>query len=365
MALRPFRPSPPRRRVMRAGAALLLAAAFVWLPSSAASAASPHRPGSQRAAAAPDEEVAFKIQDERITESSGLAVSRRHEGVVYTHNDSGGVPTIYALGTDGRVRAALTLGGAQARDWEGMAIGKDERGRPSIFVADIGDNLGGAWPYVTVYRIPEPSRLRSRTIRATAFKIKYEDGPRNAETFMINPRTNRLYIASKLFGGKVYEGPKRLRTSGFNTMREVSGAPSIATDGAFSPDGRTCVIRTYFGARLYSVDADGRPGKSLSSIGLPRQEQGESVAFTADGRSILAGSEGTNQPVYRIPLPEDALPSPSATSENAGTTSTTGSAEEGRKDAAGPRVGLFLALAIAGAVAYGLTRKRGASAGRK
>ncbi|TDC45120.1 hypothetical protein E1281_31415 [Actinomadura sp. KC345] len=350
--------------MLRAGTALLLAAAFVCLPSAAASAAPAHRTPSHQAAAAPDEEVAFRIQDERITESSGLAVSRRHQGVVYTHNDSGGVPTIYALGTDGRVRAALTLGGAQARDWEGMAIGEDGRGRPSIFVADIGDNLGGAWPYVTVYRIPEPSRLRSQTIRATAFKIKYEDGPRNAETFMINPRTNRIYIASKLFGGKVYEGPKRLRTSGFNTMREVSDAPSIATDGAFSPDGRLCVIRTYFGARLYSVDADGRPGKSLTSIGVPRQEQGESVTFTADGRSILAGSEGTDQPVYRIPLPEEALPSPSAT-KDAGTTSTTENAEEGRKDAAGPRVGLFLALAIAGAVAYGLTRKRGGPAGRK
>ncbi|NED56452.1 hypothetical protein G3I24_36905, partial [Micromonospora aurantiaca] len=67
------------------------------------------------------------------------------------------------------------------------------------FVADIGDNLGGAWPYVTVYRIPEPRQLRSQTLRATAFKMKYEDGPRNAETMMINLRTNRLYIASKLF----------------------------------------------------------------------------------------------------------------------------------------------------------------------
>src|SRR5690606_35597616 len=112
----------------------------------------------------------------------------------------------------GTVRAVLTLGGANARDWEDIAVGRDERGRPAIYVGDIGDNLGGAWPYVTVYRIPEPAVLRSQTIRATAFKIKYEDGPRNAETLMINPRTNRLYLASKLFGGKVYEAPARLRT---------------------------------------------------------------------------------------------------------------------------------------------------------
>ncbi|MEU8797813.1 hypothetical protein [Spirillospora sp. NPDC048819] len=353
------RPSPCRRAV-RAGAALGLVAAFVCLPSSTASAA-PAGP-AQRSAPGGDDRVLFKISDERITESSGLAASRRHEGVVYTHNDSGGVPAIYALGMDGRVRATLTVGGAGARDWEGIAVGKDGNGRPAIFVADIGDNLGGAWPYVTVYRIPEPARLRSRTLPATAFKIKYEDGPRNAETFMINPRTNRIYIASKLFGGKVYEGPAKLRTSGFNIMRKVRDAPSMATDGAFAPDGRTCVIRTYFGARLYSVKPDGNPGESLKSIGLPMQSQGESVTYAPDGKSILVGSEGTNEPVYQVPLPEEALPSPSATPESAETTSDS---EEGRRDASGPRMGLFLALAIAGAVGYGLIRRRGGSSGGK
>jgi len=309
------------------------------------------------AAAGKDDRVAFTIRDPRITESSGLAASARHPGVVYTHNDSGGVPKIFALGEDGRVRAVLTVGGANARDWEGMALGEDGRGRPAIFVADIGDNLGGAWPYVTVYRVTEPADLRSRTLPATAFKIKYQDGPRNAETLMINPRTNRLYIASKLFGGKIYEAPKRLRTSGFNVMRKIGDAPAIATDGAFSPDGRTCVIRTYFGARLYSVGAGGRPGKTLKSIDMPAQAQGESVTYTPDGRSLLVGSEGTNQPVYRVPLPEEALPSPEPSGPR-GNAGAAGETESGHRDATGTRVGLFLALAIAGAVGYGLMKGR-------
>ncbi|MFI0483892.1 hypothetical protein ACH34T_25010 [Actinomadura sp. 9N215] len=311
------------------------------------------------AGSARDDKVAFTISDPRVTESSGLAASRRHPGVVYTHNDSGGVPKIYALGGDGEVRAVLTLAGAGARDWEGIALGKDGRGRPAIFVADIGDNLGGAWPYVTVYRIREPSRLRSQTIQATAFKIKYQDGPRNAETFMINPRTNRLYIASKLFGGKVYEAPAKLRTSGTNTMQKVADAPAMATDGAFSPDGRTCVIRSYFGARLYSVGPDGRPGKTLKSLDIPLQTQGESLTYTADGTSLLVGSEGKNQPVYRLPLPDEARPSPSGEKgpKNAG---ASGDVEP---DTRNTKMGLFLALAIAAAVGYGLLRRRGRSSG--
>jgi hypothetical protein len=339
------RPGP--RTAARGCTAIMLAGTAVGLFSPAASAAP--------AGAARDDEVAFTIKDPRITESSGLAASARHPGVVYTHNDSGGVPTIYALGPDGGVKAVLTLAGAGARDWEGIAIGEDARGRPAIFVADIGDNLGGAWPYVTVYRVPEPSRLRSRTLRPTRFRVTYEDGPRNAETIMINPRTNRLYLVSKLFGGKIYEAPARLRTDGSNVVREVGDAPAMATDGAFSPDGRTCVIRTYFGARLYSVGSGGRPGETIESINLPIQVQGESVTYAADGRSLLVGSEGKKQPVYRVPLPERALPTPSA---SPGTAGTAGSGENGRRDASNTRMGLFLALAIAAAVGYGLTRKR-------
>lgn len=355
------------RVAARAGAAAVLAGASVaaFSPGAAAGTAptghtAPGHAAAGQAArrqAAARDRTAFTIRDRRITESSGLAASARHPGIVYTHNDSGGVPQIFALGPDGRVRAVLTVGGASARDWEAIAVGRDGRGRPAIFVADIGDNLGGAWPYVTVYRIPEPSRLTSRTLRATAFRMKYEDGPRNAETMMINPRTNRLYIASKLFGGKIYEAPAKLRTGGFNVMRKVGDAPAIATDGAFSPDGRTCVIRTYFGARLYSVGAGGRPGTTLKSIDLPLQKQGESVTYTADGRSLLVGSEGTDQPVYQVPLPEAALPSPSPSASAAPGEAASGT-EDGRRDAGGTRAGLFLAIAIAGAVGYGLLRKR-------
>ncbi|QFG21915.1 hypothetical protein [Actinomadura sp. WMMB 499] len=315
-------------------------------------------------AAAADGTEEFRIRDPRITESSGLAVSARHSGVVYTHNDSGGVPQIFALGPDGRTRAVLTLSGAGARDWEAMAVGEDERGRPAIFVADIGDNLGGAWPHVTIYRVPEPGTLRDRTLAATEFKVRYADGPRNAEGMMINPKTNRIYVVSKLWGGKVYEAPADLRTRGYNTLREVADAPAMATGAAFAPDGRTCVIRTYFGASVYEVGADGRPGERIGSVDVPGQEQGEAITYTADGRSVLVSSEGAEQPVYRVPLPEEALPAPeSAQGGGPGDGAPEGrggdeAAEEGRRDASGTRVGLFLALAIAGAAGYGWLRNR-------
>lgn len=358
-------PSPRRSRLTRSAAALAaftLAVAFPLTGTvTAASAATAPAAVTPPAAAVPaaaerDPKVVFKISDPRINESSGLAVSRRHQGVIYTHNDSGGVAQIFALGPDGSTKAVLTLAGAGARDWEGMAIGQDEKGRPAIYVADIGDNLGGAWPFVTVYRIPEPTRLRSQTLRATSFKLKYEDGPRNAETMMINPRTNRLYVASKLFSGALYEAPARLRTSGYNKMRKIGDAPAIATDGAFAPDGRSYAIRTYFGARIYSVKDNGRPGKSMRSVGLPAQEQGESVTYSPDGRSLLVGSEGGGQPVYEVPLPESAIPSPAAKPGARG--GGKDGAGEGSRDSTSTGVGMFLVLGIAAAIGYGVVRKR-------
>lgn len=289
------------------------------------------------------------IKDPRISESSGLAASRRHPGIVYTFDDSGGPARVFALGLDCRTRATLTLSGARNRDWEAMALGPD-----GIYVGDIGDNLDGAWPYVTVYRIPEPSVLRSRTLRATAYRIKYADGPRNAETMMIDPRTGRLYIASKKFGGSLYEGPKRLSTSGFNIMREVAGAPLYATDGAFSPDGRTFAIRGYWSAEIYRA-----PGKKIADVPLPNQKQGEGITFSADGRSLLLSSEGVRQPLWQVPVPASALP-PKTASPAARRPSADGGAG-GSTSGSGTRSLATLALVAAGVlVVAGLfARRRG------
>lgn len=279
-------------------------------------------PGTARA----DEDGPKKlctIKDPRIGESSGLAASRRHPGIVYTFNDSGGRAQVFALGPDCRTRATLTLAGAGNRDWEAMALGPD-----GIYVGDIGDNLDGAWPYVTVYRIPEPSALRSQTLHATAYRIKYADGPRNAETMMIDPRTGRLYIASKAFGDSLYEGPKRLRTSGYNVMHKVGGAPFYATDGAFAPDGRTFVIRGYWDAEIYRA-----PDKKIADVSVPGQKQGEGITFTADGRSLLLSSEGADQPLWQVPVPANALPkrTPSKSPASSGESGAGGSAGGSKK----------------------------------
>jgi hypothetical protein len=298
--------------------------------------------------------VAFTIRDPRITESSGLAASQVHPGVLYTHNDSGDAARVFAVGPDGRVLATLRLAGVQARDWEAIAAGRDERGQPALFVGDVGDNRG-TWPSVAVYRISEPAALRNATVPARRYRLRYPDGPRNAEALLVDPRSNRLYVASKdPVGGGLYEAPATLRSDQVNLLRRVASVPSWITDGAFSPDGRTFVLRGYLDAYVYTAS-----GTRLDSFSLPAQEQGESVTYTRDGRDLLVGSEGADSPVWRVRLPDAALP-PDGTASRPGGPASPGGAGAGGAVAALRRAGpgVLLLVVLAAALVAGLVLRR-------
>jgi hypothetical protein len=247
-------------------------------------------------------EVALRLEDPRILESSGLALSRRHPAVLWTHNDSGGGPELYAVGPDGRTLATLTLAGAEARDWEALAPGRDDRGRPALLVGDIGDNQD-LWPEVAVYRVTEPARLRDATVPAVRYRLRYADGPRDAEALLVDPRSNRLYVATKSSdGGGLYRAPARLRTDQVNVLHRVARVPPVVTDGSFAPDGRSFVLRDYQSAYVYTT-----PGHRVGELPLPPQYQGESLTVSPDGHSLLVGSEGPASEVWRVPLPASIL----------------------------------------------------------
>src|SRR3954465_2999932 len=85
------------------------------------------------------------FQSPRLIESSGVAVSHAHPGVLWTHNDSGDGPYLYATDLQGTGRGALLVPGAQAIDWEDMALGPCPvafaRHPTCVYLADTGDNM--------------------------------------------------------------------------------------------------------------------------------------------------------------------------------------------------------------------------------
>ncbi|MFI8425222.1 WD40 repeat domain-containing protein [Streptomyces sp. NPDC085479] len=260
----------------------------------------------------------FTVEDARITESSGLAASRAHPGIYWTHNDQD-EPRIFGIDSrTGKTVATLTLAGVGTpRDMEAISVGPDG----DIYVGDIGDNLDGSWDHVWIYRFPEPKTLKDQTVQAKQYVVKYADGPRNAEALMVHPKTGRVYIASKNEdGGGLYAGPERLSASGTNTFRRVGEVPWV-TDGAFSPDGGKLLLRGYFSAREYDW-RDGRMEGDGTSPGAPFQGQAESVTYTLDGSGLMFGSEGERSRVVRVDRPDaprTAAPEQAAPGDGDGT----------------------------------------------
>ena len=247
-----------------------------------------------------DAELQRRILDPRITESSGLARSGYDDGVLWTHNDSGDGPRLYAVDRNGGTAATIELAGVRALDWEAMSRVRGADGRSRLFVGDIGDNAR-ARPEIAVHRIDEPRELdEDATVPATTYRMRYEDGPHDAEALLVHPRTARVYVVTKDAAGAagVYAAPEDLRTDEVNVLERVADAPAVVTDGAFLWDGRLA-LRTYT-----SVHVSAWLGAPAQALTLPRTAQGESLAVAPGSRAVLVGSEGVASPVYRQPLPD-------------------------------------------------------------
>jgi hypothetical protein len=281
--------------------------------------------GAAAAAAAPAPD--FRISDARIGEASGIATGIRSPGVAYVENDSGDRARFFALdAASGTLLAEFDVPGVTAVDWEDIAVAPDADGTPSVWLADIGDNMRQR-SQVQLYRVDEPKVDRSRhDVTASAgrpdvWRLRYPSGPADAESLAVSPR-GVPYVVTKSLDGRstVYAAPPTPNAAVVHTLRRVgaiafsfTGTPGpytpigelTATGANLSRDGKWFVVRTYTDAYLWPV-AGGDLAAALRStptrLALPRQPQGEGICF--DGAALLIDSEGADSPVYRVPVPE-------------------------------------------------------------
>lgn len=303
-------------------------------------------------ATTPAPTVVLTLADPSLAESSGLAASARHPGVLWTHNDGGPVAQVVAVDGDGATVATVTLAGIDPYDPEALAPARDDRGRPALCLGDVGDNLRRRAD-VSVFCFTEPARLADTTVTPRWYRFSYPDGPHDAEALLVGPHGRWLIATKSVHGGGLYRAPIELveHGAGTNRLARVGDVPALVTDGAALPDGRF-VLRTYSSAYLYD-----RPGHQLAVVPLPLQPQGESLAV--DGDRLLIGSEGVHSQVLAVPIPQ-GVPSPAAAkpSHSAPTgRSPDGPRERSTKNAAdkGDRGPLaFLAVAAGLVLAAGL-----------
>ena len=105
------------------------------------------------------------VVPDELRESSGIAVSRTQPGVIWSHNDSGDGPTLYAIDMSGTLLARIAVSNAMARDWEEIAAGPcpmaatvsaGQAQASCRFVADTGDN-DQVRREVSIYVVVEPT----------------------------------------------------------------------------------------------------------------------------------------------------------------------------------------------------------------
>ena len=235
---------------------------------------------------------------DEVHETSGVAVSRQHAGIFWTHNDSGD-PLLYAVDAQGRTAGTVRVMGAAVQDWEDISRAPCPGG-DCLFVADIGDNQA-ARPFVTVYRIPEPAPTAEQSAPAEAIRLRYPDGAQDAEAmFVLN---GAIHVVTKGETGPItlYRAPEPASTGTETTLVKVRTLTpdkvkrsERITGADASPDGRWVAVRTLDEVAIYPAaalagSAPLTPRRlNVKDLG---EKQGEGIGYAPDG-SLLLTSEG-------------------------------------------------------------------------
>lgn len=257
-----------------------------------------------------------RVESAQIGEASGIAVSQKNPGVVWTHND-GGSSKVYALSLEGKLLATFDLN-KSVGDFEDIAAGPGPESGAYLYAGDIG---GGADPSgfrqeIRILRAREPvvslewasDPPSSKLSGVEVFTLRYPDGSFDAETLMIDPITHDVLVVTKLdSGGRVYRanlgtGPAQSTL----TLEYVVTVPlSLTSGGAIASDGSQILLRREDIAVIWNrcdnqsvADALKQSGQIVPIIGPPLEPNGEGIDFLPFGQGYLTISEGQNPILY-------------------------------------------------------------------
>ncbi len=247
-----------------------------------------------------------KITNVVMSSASGMGASRYYTGMLWIENDQGGgTNNIYLVDSTGTERAAFSVTGATDRDWTDMSMGPGPGADTTyIYLADIG-NSNAVSRYNYIYRFPEPQTplgsgvLTGATAPATKITFLYPDGPRDAETILLDPVSKDIYIVDKLGASNVYELPYPQSTDTVIMATKIIQAMPIPAGPLRSggiASGRTGIImKTYTSAFYWTIT----PGESIFSallntpvqIPVPGEIQGEAMCFTPNDAAFWTTSK--------------------------------------------------------------------------
>ena len=225
--------------------------------------------------------VAGQLENEEIVEASGLASSQRNPEILWSLNDGGSKPRLYAFDLTGAHRGRIKLRDARNRDWEDIASFMLD-GKPYLLVADVGDN-DRRRKKVSFYVIAEPDLDADNKIELkSAWRVdfRYPEGPRDAEAVAVDATNERVIVLTKRdLPPVLYELPLRPKGDTTVTATRLGTIESLPrpsrpdvdqavftrdwhwqpTGMDLSPDGSLAAILTYRAVYVFRLD----PGMNL------------------------------------------------------------------------------------------------------
>ena len=267
-----------------------------------------------------------KLNDPRLPELSGLAASRARPGWLWGHNDSGEeVARLLLIDETAQVRGELRMPEEEVIDWEDIAAGPCQGGRPEtscLWIGDIGDNSHKR-SELRVLRVSEPQIEAgdgpfSWETTATRYLFRYpstgEGGPESkapdAEAMVVLPDAT-LWVLTKQNDGRsrvFHVKPQADKTVVATLLTTLDLRDDKLRRGlslrATAADlrGGQLVVRTYFRAWAFDV-TPWLKGDFISPTRTPVPAgfdvQGEALAIGLDG-DIWHSSEGLDQPLWHL-----------------------------------------------------------------
>jgi hypothetical protein len=274
-------------------------------------------PGFAQAASCRPSGPAVSLPAE-IRETSGLARGHRDPKILWTHNDSGNEPVVFALNLEGKILGKARVQGASLHDWEDIQAGPCKEGS-CLFVADIGDN-GRQRDFVTVYVVPEPAATATETSAAVEYRARFPDGAQDAEGLFRLPSGDWFVVSKGRHAGvTLYRWRSPAPGTAVATLervRELWPKPrnqlDRVTSATATPDGKWVAMRTYRTLYLY-------PAAQLTGTGAVTpirfdltplgEAQGEAVAVDDRGTVWLTSEAQKKKELPRLSRLECSLAS--------------------------------------------------------
>ena len=262
--------------------------------------------------------IAGNLENPKINEASGLASSRLYPGLLWTINDGGDDPLLYAVGIDGADLGTYRVAGAKNFDWEALASFRWQD-TAYLLIADVGDN----WEQrqtVTIYVVKEPAITATGIDNGKSVKIAwqirftYEDGPLDCEAVAVDTARQRVFLLSKRrLTPVLYElALQPIDQDTIAIAHRLTTVPHFnwATGMDLTPDGLSAVVLTYNNGYLFkrrqNEDWSNAFKRKPQRLRFNRLYQQEAVSFGFYGKSVFVTSERIPAPLVRIDLETEA-----------------------------------------------------------